>query len=115
MTWLIVDILIITLALSILKDTNVKVYYCEDYATNAELQEEYDITVPLYQALLIIVLSIMPYINIILFATFIIYYAIQATWDPDNCTGYTYILSLKGNNIITKGLIKVKHLLCKRI
>lgn len=110
---LVIAILIIILTLSILKDTHVKVYY-KIYST-ARLQEEYDITIPLWIALIIVVLGLLPIANIILFAVFIIYYAIHAGWNPNECDNFTHVFSLRGNNIITKGLLKVKNLLCKNI
>lgn len=108
----VIAILIIILTLSILKDTHVKVYY--GYHA-AELQEEYDAIIPLWEALIIVVLGLLPIANIILFAVFIIYYAIHTGWDPNKCEGCTHVFSLRGDNIVTRGLLKVKNLLCKRI
>ena len=76
---------------------------------------EYDIIVPLWAALIIVVLGLLPTANIILFAVFIIFYAINAWWDPDECENYTHVFSLRGDNIITKALLKIKNLLCKEI
>ena len=112
MMW-VIDILIIILTLSILKDTHVKVYYT--LYGPAKLQKEYNVIVPLWMALIIVVLGLLPIANIILFAVFIIYYAIHVAWDPDACEGCTHVFSLGGDNIVTKGLLKVKNLLCKKI
>ena len=112
MMW-IIAILIIILTLSILKDTHVEVYY--RYCCPAKLQEEYDAVIPLWAALIIVVLGLLPIANIILFAVFIIYYAIHAGWNPNECSSYTHVFSLRGGNIVTKGLLKVKNLLCKRV
>lgn len=109
----VIAILIIILTLSILKDTRVKVYY--RYYGPAKLQEEYDVIVPLWTALIIVILGILPTFNIILFAVFVIYYAIHAEWNPNECDNYTHVFSLRGDNIITKGLLKVKNLLCKEV
>lgn len=109
----IVAILIIILTLSILKDTHVEVYY--KYYGPAKLQEEYDTVIPLWMALIIVVLGLLPTANIILFAAFIIYYAIHAGCGPNECEDYTHVFSLRGGNIVTRGLLKVKNLLCKRI
>ena len=112
MMW-IIAILIIILTLSILKDTHVKVYYrCY---TSAELKREWDVIVPLWGALIIVVLGLLPIVNIVLFVAFIIYYAIHAGWNPDRCDNYTHVFSLRGDNIVTRGLLKVKNLLCKEI
>ena len=50
-----------------------------------------------------------------LFTAFIIYYAVHAGWNPNECKGYTHVFSLRGENIVTRGLLKVKNLLCKRV
>ena len=112
MMW-VIAILIIILTLSILKDTHVEVYY-KCYG-RAKLQEEYDVTVPLWAALIITVLGLFPIANIVLFVAFIIYYVIHAEWNPDRCDNYTHVFSLRGDNIVTRGLLKVKNLLCKEI
>lgn len=52
---------------------------------------------------------------IILFDAFIIYYATHAGWNPNECEDYTHVFSLRGDNIVTRGLLKVKNLLCKRV
>lgn len=109
----VIAILIIILTLSILKDTHVKVYY--SCYTRAKLQEEYDVIVPLWVALIIVVLGILPIFNIILFVVFFVYYAIHAGWNPNKCANYTHVFSLRGDNIVTRGLLKVKNLLCKEI
>ena len=109
----IIAILIIILILSILKDTHVKVYY--NRYTCAELKREYDVIVPLWVALIIVALGLLPIANIVLFIAFIIYYAIHAGWNPDRCDNYTHVFSLRGDNIVTRGLLKVKNLLCKEI
>lgn len=112
MMW-IIAILIIILTLSILKDTHVKLYYrC---LGPAKLQKEYDTIIPLWMALIITVLGLLPIVNIVLFIAFIIYYAIHAGWNPDDCDDYTHVFSLRGDNIVTKGLLKVKNILCKKV
>lgn len=112
MMW-VIAILIIILTLSILKDTHVEVYY--RYRGPAELQKEYDVIVPLWMALIITILGLLPTVNITLFAVFIIYYAIHAGWNPNGREYYTHVFSLRGDNIVTRGLLKVKNLLCKRV
>ena len=109
----IISILVITLTLSILKDTHVEVYY-RCYG-RAELQRKCDVIVPLWGALIIVVLGLLPIANIVLFVAFIIYYVIHAGWNPDRCDNYTHVFSLRGDNIVTKGLLKIKNLLCKEI
>lgn len=112
MMW-IIAILITTLTLGILKDTHVKVYY-RCYGP-ANLLREYDVIVPLWMALIITVLSLVPATNITLFVAFIIYYIVHAKWNPNKCDDYTHVFSLRGDNIVTRGLLKVKSILCKGI
>lgn len=113
MMW-IIAILIIILTLGILKDTHVKVYY-HGYCSGAKLKEEYDATMPVWMALIIVILGLLPIVNIVLFTVFIIYYAIHAGWNPDNCDGYTHVFSLKGKNAITRCLLVIKNLLCRKV
>ena len=112
MMW-IIAILIIILTLGILKDTHVKVYY--RYCSSAKLQREYDVVMPVWVALSIVILGLLPTVNIFLFTAFIIYYAIHAGWNPDNCDGYTHVFSLKGENAITRCLLAIKNLLCRKV
>lgn len=114
MMW-IIAILIIILTLSILKDTNVKVYYNYNGYSHAELRREYVVIIPLWEAFIIVILGLLPIANIVLFVVFILYYAIHAGWNPNRCYNYTHVFSLRGDNIITKGLLKAKNLLCKEI
>lgn len=109
----VIAILIIILTLGILKDTHVEVYH--RYCGPAKLQGEYDVVIPLWMALIIVVLGLLPIANIILFAAFIIYYAIHAGRNPNEYEDYTHVFSLRGDNIVTRGLLKVKNLLCKRV
>lgn len=99
--------------MSILKDTHVKVYY-KCYGS-ARLQEEYDVAIPIWMILIITILGLLPIANIVLFVAFIIYYVAHAVWDPNDCMEYTHVFSLRGDNIVTKGLLKVKNLLCKKV
>lgn len=109
----VIAILIIILTLSILKDTHVEVYY--RYCSPAKLQKEYDAAIPLWVALIIVVLGLLPIVNITLFAVFIIYYAIHAGWNPNKLDGYTHVFSLKGENAITRCLLVIKNLLCRKV
>lgn len=112
MMW-VIAILIIILTLGILKDTHVEVYY--RYCGSAKLKEEYDVVIQLWMVLIIVALGLLPIANIILFDTFIIYYVIHAGWDPNKCDGYTHVFSLKGKNAITRCLLVIKNLLCRKV
>ena len=107
----IISILVITLTLSILKDTHVKVY---KYCAHSPI-EEYDLCVTVWQAILIVIIGLIPVVNIIGFITFAAYYIVHATWDPAECLGTTHVCSLNKGNLITEGLLKIRELLCKKI
>ena len=111
MMW-IIAILIIILTLSILKDTHVKMYDCFG---KVKLKQEYDVTIPIWVVLIIVILGLLPIVNIFLFTVFIMYYAIHAGGNPNYCTGYTHVLSLRGKNVITRCLLVIKNLLCRKI
>ena len=99
--------------MGILKDTHVKVYYrC---FSPTELQHEYDVVMQVWTALIIVILGLLPIANIVLFTIFIIYYAIHAGWNPNNWDGCTHVFSLKGKNAITRCLLVIKNLLCRKI
>lgn len=110
----IISILIILFTICILTDTNVEKYR----RINGEMQivETYKIGVPLWAILVIVLLGIVPYLNITLFVTFIIFYFIFSlgkNWDNLDCRAMVF--SLDGGNIITKCLLKIKKLLCWKI
>lgn len=114
MMW-IIAILIIILTLSILKDTHVEVYSRYGSLCGTKLQREYDLVVPVWVALIVVVLGLLPLGNIALFVAFATYYMVHAWWDPKGNDGETHVFSLRGCNIITRGLLKAKNLLCKEV
>lgn len=113
MMWTIIAILIISLILGILKDTHVKEYYCS--YNGGTLINEFDVSLSLWHALTIIIVGLTPGINIFLFVVFIIVYLLHMLWDPEDCSGYTHVFSIKRQNIVTKCLVAIKNLLCKKI
>lgn len=113
MVWVIISIVLITLTLCILKDTHVKECY-RDY-NSLYVREEYDLEIPLWVALIIFVLGLIPICNIVIFGVFVVAYAYLSTGNPGSHTNDTVIPSLRGDNIVTKGLLKIKNLLCRKI
>lgn len=113
MMW-IISILIILFTICILTDTNVEKYR----RINGEMQivETYKVGVPLWVILVIVLLGIVPYLNITLFVTFIIFYFIFSLGENwDNLDYRAMVFSLDGGNIITKCLLKIKKLPCWKI
>lgn len=113
MVWVVISVVLITLTLCILKDTHVKECY-RDY-NSFYVKEEYDLKIPLWVALIIFVLGLIPILNIVIFGVFVVVYACLSTGNPDSHTNDTVIPSLRGDNIVTKGLLKIKNLLCRKI
>lgn len=111
MWWIIIAIIFILITVCMLKDTHVKVY--DDYFS--KLREEYDIKLPVWALLLIVLVYLIPIANIIVFVVFLVFYIIHATWDPKECDGETHVFSLNGNNWVTKSLLAIKEILNKKI
>lgn len=112
MWWVIIAIIFILITGCLLKDTHVKVYKMRYHA---ELQEEYDLELPIWTWILMIFAYFLPIINILTFIIFLGNYIIHSTWDPDECDGETHVFSLNGNNWITKSLLVMKRILNKKI
>lgn len=104
----IIAFFIILLTICILKDTHVEEYHrCHE---KVRLINEGDVEIPKGVMLIIILLGLIPMVNIILFMIFIAHYAAHSLWHLDKYSDYIYVLSLKGNNIITRCLLRVKKL-----
>lgn len=95
----------------ILKDTHVTVYWTGYSSNYANIDEEYDIKVPIWAVLLIIVLGFVPVLNIVLYMVGYIYYAIHALWNPNRNGGYTHKYTLRGRNVLTKIIKKIWKIL----
>ena len=112
MWWIIIAIIFILITVCLLKDTHVKVYRKRYHA---ELQEEYDLELPVWAWILMILAYLIPVINILTFIVFLIDYITHSAWDPDECDGKTHVFSLNGNNWITESLLAMKKILNKKI
>lgn len=110
--WLIIAFFITLFTICILKDTHVKEYY-NGYSRTTP-GNEYDLSIPIWAALTIALLSIIPIANIALFGTFIVYYALCAYRGQSKHTSMI-MFSLKGGNFITRFLLNIKKLLNKKI
>lgn len=109
----IISIVFILITICLLKDTHVEVYYEVRYY--AELQEEYDLKLPIWVWILTVFVYLIPIVNIVAFVSFLIYYIIHAAWDPDGNDDETHVFSLNGSNWITKSLLAIKEVLNKKI
>lgn len=112
MMW-IISITLITLTLCILKDTHVKEY---TWNFRRDLAEEYDLKLPVWLILVILLLGSIPVLNIVIFLVFIGYYAAHVVSDIDGVfTDYIWKPSLKGKNWVTKVILLIKRLLCAKV
>jgi hypothetical protein len=112
MMW-VIGIILITLTICILKDTHIK-EYTWDFRRN--LVEEYDLKLPVWLILVILLLGSIPVINITIFLAFIGYYIAHVVSDMDSVyTGYIWKPSLKGKNWVTKAILFIKRLLCAKV
>lgn len=75
MWWIIIAIIFILTTVYVLKDTHVKVYDSDYYV---ELQEEYDLKLPVWALLLIVLVYLIPIVNIVSFISFLVYYIVHA-------------------------------------
>ena len=91
-----------------MKDTHFKCY------NGMKVVEEFDIRIPLWFLIIIILVEQIPFLNIILFLTFIIAYFIFSNMKPEMYL-VKYIPSLKGETYVGKIIIKIKKLLSTEI
>lgn len=91
----------------ILKDTNVTVYYSEYSRSGALIEEDYDLKVPVWLVLVILILGFIPVLNIMLYTVGYLFYIVHAVWNPDKLFGYTHKFNLRGNNFLTRIVKKI--------
>lgn len=113
MWWIIIAIVFILITVGVLKDTHVKVY--DSYCYSSRSQDEYDLKLPVWALLLIVLVYIVPVMNIIAFIAFLVYYIVHAVWNPSTLHDETHVFSLNGNNQMTKTLLAIKEVLNKEI
>jgi hypothetical protein len=112
MMW-IIGITLITLTLCILKDTHIQ-EYTWDY--KRRLADEYDLKLPVWVILVILLLGSIPVLNIVFFLVFIGYYVAHVVSDIDGVfTNSIWKPSLKGKNWVTKVILLIKRLLCAKV
>lgn len=112
MMW-IIGIILITLTICILKDTHIQ-EYTWDY--KRRLADEYDLKLPVWVILVIILLGSIPGFNIAFFLAFIGYYIAHVVSDMDSVfTNNVWKPSLKGKNWVTKAILFIKRLLCAKV
>lgn len=111
--WWIIGIIFILITICVLKDTHIKVYY--NYYYKKECAYEYDYKLPIWALLLIVLIYLIPIVNIVVFISFSVCYIIHTVGDLVDYGDKIYVLSLNGNNWVTKSLLAIKGILNKKL
>lgn len=111
--WWIISIIFILVTICVLKDTHIKVYY--NYYYKKECAYEYDYKLPIWALLLIVLIYLIPIVNIVVFISFSVCYIIHTVGDLVDYGNKIYVLSLNGNNWVTKSLLAIKEVLNKKL
>lgn len=109
--WWIIALLIIVFTVFLIKDTHVEVY---SYKGRSVI-EEYNMELPIWMVILIILIGAVPILNITLFIMFVIFYVVHATWNPRCRDEETHVFSLRGENWVGKILLKIKKILTVKV
>lgn len=104
MIWSLIGIFLTIIIVGMLKDTHCKCY------EGLEAKEEFDIKIPLWVLIIILLIELIPFLNIVLFAAFIILYIVKSCGKPnrfyDKC-----LLSLRGETYVGQVLVIIKNFL----
>lgn len=71
------------------------------------IEEDYDLKVPVWLVLVILILGFIPVLNIMLYTVGYLFYIVHAVWNPDKLSGYTHKFNLRGNNFLTRIVKKI--------
>lgn len=106
--YLVICTVMVIITVLILKDTHVTVYY-NGYSRSVTLieEEDYDLKVPVWLVLVILILGFIPVLNIMLYTVGYLFYIVHAVWNPDKLSGYTHKFNLRGNNFLTRIVKKI--------
>lgn len=105
--YLVICTVMVIITVLILKDTHVTVYYSGYSRSVALIEEDYDLKVPVWLVLVILILGFIPVLNIVLYTVGYLFYIVHAVWNPDKLSGYTYKFNLRGNNFLTRIVKKI--------
>jgi membrane protein implicated in regulation of membrane protease activity len=104
MVWLIIGVILTIIIVGILKDTHARCY------EGLRAVEEFDIAVPLWMLVIILILELIPFLNIVLFIAFVIWYIIKSSGKPDRYEDKC-IFSLRGETYVGQAIKVVKNFL----
>lgn len=102
MVWLIIGVILTIIIVGILKDTHAKCY------DGLKAVEEFDIAVPLWMLAIILILELIPFLNIVLFIAFVIWYIIKSSGKPDR---YEDKYILRGETYVGQAIKVVRNFL----
>lgn len=100
--YLVICTVMVIITVLILKDTHVTVYY-----NGYSIEEDYDLKVPVWLVLVILILGFIPVLNIMLYTVGYLFYIVHAVWNPDKLSRYTHKFNLRGNNFLTRIVKKI--------
>lgn len=103
--YLVICTVMVIITVLIWKDTHVTVYYNGYSRSVALIEEDYDLKVPVWLVLVILILGFIPVLNIMLYT--VGFYIVHAVWNPDKLSGYTHKFNLRGNNFLTRIVKKI--------
>lgn len=104
MFWIIIGIFLTIIIVGILKDTHCVCYY------GLEVDEEFDIEIPMRLLIILFLIELIPFFNIMLFIVFITWYIVKSCGKPDRCED-KYLFRLRGETYVGKVLVIVKNFL----
>lgn len=104
MIWSLIGIFLTIIIVGMLKDTHCKCY------EGLKAKEEFDIKVPLWLLIVILIIELIPFFNIVLFVAFIIWYIIRSCGEPDKFHDKC-LLSLRGETYVGQVLVIIKNFL----
>lgn len=104
MFWIIIGIFLTIIIVGILKDT-----HCVCY-NGLEVDEEFDIKIPLWVLIIILLIELIPFFNIVLFIAFIIWYIVKSCGEPDRFYDKC-LFSLRGETYVGQVLVIIKNFL----
>ena len=106
--YLVIRTVMVIITVLIMKDTHVTIYYNDGYSRSVALiKKDYDLKVPVWLVLVILILGFIPVLNIILYTVGYLFYIVHAVWNPDKLSGYTHKFNLRGNNFLTRIVKKI--------
>ena len=112
--YLVICTVMVIITVLILKDTHVTVYY-KGCSGNVKRIEDYDLKVPVWLVLVILILGFIPVLNIMLYTVGYLFYIVHAVWNPDELSGDIHKFNLRGNNFLTRIVKKIWKFLKKNI